>query len=116
MDEASRNEIQSADDSTHQHCACVSVFNAEKTVLKSENAKLSDKCASLEQEVNTLKAANVQLGSHVCSFSQIDHQDKLVRYYTGFSTGLMFMACFNFLKSFTKVMHTWKQSSTTPEI
>ena len=87
MDEASRDEIQSADDSTHQHCACVSVFNAEKTVLKSENAKLSDKCASLEQEVSTLKAANVQLGSHVCSFSQIDHQDKLVRYYTGFSTG-----------------------------
>jgi len=68
---------------------CVSVLNAEKEVLKSENAKLSDKCASLEEEVDTLKAANLHLDSHVFSFSQIEHQDKLVKYYTGFSTGLI---------------------------
>ena len=35
MDEASCEETQSDDDSTHQHCACVSVINAEKEVLKS---------------------------------------------------------------------------------
>ena len=108
VDEASRDELQSDDDSTHQHCVYVSVLNAEKEVLKSENARLSDKCASLEEEVNTLKAANLQLGSHVFSLSQIEQQDKLVKYYTGFSTGLMFMACFNFLKSSAEVMHTWK--------
>ena len=85
-------------------------------MLKSENARLTDKCASLEEEVNTLKAANLQLGSHVFSFSKIEHQDKLVKYYTGFSTGLMLMACFNFLKSSAEVMRTWKGSSTTPEI
>ena len=75
VDEASRDELQSDDDSTHQHCICVSVLNAEKEVLKSENARLSDKCASLEEEVNTLKAVNLQLGSHVFGFSQIQHQD-----------------------------------------
>ena len=112
VDEASRDELQSDDDSTHQHCVCVSVLNVDKEVLKSK----SDKCASLEEEVNTLKAANLQLGSHVFSFSQIEQQDKLVKYYTGFSTGLMFMACFNFLKSSAEVMRTWKGSSTTPEI
>ena len=100
----------------HINIVCVSVLNAEKEVLKSENARLSDKCASLEEEVNTLKAANLQLGSHVFGFSQIEQQDKLVKYYTGFSTGLMFMACFNFLKSSAEVMRTWKGSSTTPEI
>ena len=60
-----------------------------------------------------MKAANLQLGSHVFGFSLIEHQDKLVKYYTGFGTGLMFMACFNFLKSSAKVMRTWKGSSTT---
>ena len=35
VDEASRDELQSDDDSTHQHCVCVSVLNAEKEVLKS---------------------------------------------------------------------------------
>ena len=44
VDEASHEEIQSDDDSTHQHCVCVSVLNAEKEVLKCKNAKLSDKC------------------------------------------------------------------------
>ena len=108
VDEPSCEEIQSDDDGTHQHCVCVSVLNAEKEVLKCKNPKLSDKCASLEEKVDTLKAANLQLGSHVLSFSQIEHQDKLVKYYTGFSTGLMLMACFNFLKSSAKVMCTWK--------
>ena len=116
VNEASYEETQIDDDSTHQHCSCVNTLNAEKEVLKTENAKLSDKCASLEEEVDTLKAANLELGSHVFSFGQIKHQDKLVKYYTGFSTGLMFMACFNFLESSAKVMRTWKGSSTTPEI
>ncbi len=74
------------------------------------------KCASLK-EVDTLKAAaNLQLGSHVFSFSQIEHQDKLVKYHIGFSTGLMFMACFNFLESLTKDMCTWMGSFRTPDI
>ena len=50
------------------------------------------------------------------SFGQNEHQDKLVKYYTGFSTGLIFMACCNFLKSSAKVTHTCKGSSTTPKI
>ena len=74
------------------------------------------KCPSLK-EVDTLKAAaNLQLGSHVFSFSQIEHQDKLVKYHIGFSTGLMFMACFNFLESLTKDMCTWMGSFRTPDI
>ena len=55
MNEASYEEIQIDDDSTHQHCSCVTILNAEKEVLNTENAKLSDKCASLEEEVDTLK-------------------------------------------------------------
>ena len=105
VDEASCKEIQSVNDSTHQHCVGVSVLNAEKEVLKSENAKLSDKRASLEEEFDTLKAANLQLVSHVFSFSQIEHRDKLVKYFTGFSTQLTFMAYFNFLKYLEGELH-----------
>ena len=82
VNEASYEETQIDDDSTHQHCSCVNTLNAEKEVLKTENAKLSDKCASLEEEVDALKAADLELGSHVFSIGQIKHQDKLVKYYT----------------------------------
>ena len=99
---------------TVHNTVCVSVLNAENEVLKSKSAKLSDKCASLEEDVNAVKAANLLLGSHVFSFSQAEHQ--VEKYYIGFNTGLLFMACFNLLKSSAKVMRTWKGNSTSPEI
>ena len=84
-------------------------------MLKTENGKLSAKCASLEEEIDTLKIANLQLSSHIFSFSHIEYDNKLVKFYTGFSSVLMFMACFNLLEPSAKVMQTWKGSLTTPE-
>ena len=45
------------------HCSCVDLLHAEMEVLKGKNMKLSAKCESLEEEVDTLKAAKSQLVS-----------------------------------------------------
>lgn len=79
-DEASREEIQSewCWQYTHQHCACVSVLNAEKDVLE-WNAKLSDKCTSLEEKVDTLNIFRLAVTQHSNVF--FNHLNNYYYYY-----------------------------------
>ena len=45
--------------------------------------------------MHTLKSANEQLDSRVFNFSPIEHQDKVVKHYTGFSIGLIRLSMWN---------------------
>ena len=49
------------------------------------------------------------------SYERIKESNHLVNYYTGFSSALMFMACFNFLRGAAGSMRPWKGSASTAE-
>ena len=92
----------------HKHCECVEALsvrleNAEVEVLRSRINHLEDRASSLQDGQE-----------HVFSISRIKNSTKLLSFYTGFTSYLMFQACFNFLKDSAVSMRTWKGSQTTP--
>ena len=76
-----------------QHCLCASLFLKEN---------------------DNLRTAPWQ--ARKFSIERVKDDDKLVSFfYTGFSSYLMFLACFNFLKRSAEVMRGWKGSATCPD-
>ena len=111
--------VPSADDSPdvyvvpveHQHCECVEMLRAEVDLLKSENEVLKSRCLATEDMEAKLNDAE----RHVFSIHRVKNNQKLLSFYTGFSSFLMFMACFNFLHDSAKVVRTCMGSRTAPD-
>ena len=95
----------------HEHCDCVEELTGQIDLLKTEKEKLEMECQSL-RDVNQKLSS---LHSHVFSIDRIKADNKLISFYTGFSSFLVFLSCFNFLRRSAEVMRVWKASATTPE-
>ena len=79
-----------------------------------EVANLEARCHFLEKKVDLSAVQDVYTKSAM-TIDRIKSSDKFVRFYTGFQSFLMFMACFNFLEPYAKVMRTWKGSTTVDD-
>ena len=80
-----------------------------------ENTLLESKVAQLEAENKELQADAEKGKTHAFSISRMKLSDRLVSFYTGFSSYLMFTACFNFLRESASTMRSWQGSRTVPE-
>ena len=113
---AREGDSLSSSDSTsgrreHEHCDCVEELTGQIDLLKTEKERLEMECQSL-RDVNQKLSS---LHSHVFSIDRIKADNKLISFYTGFSSFLVFLSCFNFLRRSAEVMRVWKASATTPE-
>lgn len=100
---------------THAHCRCVETLEHEIAVLETENDKLQSECEELREEIDRLKDVESKLAAHVFSVERFKGDDKLITFYTGFTSYVMFLACFNFLRRSAEVMRSWRSSRTTPD-
>ena len=91
---------------SHSHCDCVEYLSAKVEALTLENSKLRAEAQLLQRsDTSTSKF----------SIDDIKEDDKLVSFYTGFQSFLMFSTCFAFLRRSAEVMRSWQGSRTTPE-
>ena len=84
------------------------VYVTQIDLLEAENKKL-------REELDEVKGRAERLEKLVLSSKLIEDDDDTTRFYTGFSSYLMFMACFNLLKPSAAVMRYWQGSRTTAE-
>ena len=97
------------------NCAERDVLSQHAELLESENAKLCADCAELRNDVDHLRAVESSLATHVFSIERLKTDDRLIAFYIGFSSFLMFLSCFNFLRRSAEVMRLWRSSRTTPD-
>ena len=110
--DAHDGEGSSVHERTHAHCECVDELKLQVELLEAEKAQLQATCDGLRKENDNLRTAPWQ--ARKFSIERVKDDDKLVSFYTGFSSYLMFLACFNFLKRSAEVMRGWKGSATCP--
>ena len=106
----SPSDHEAVDTEQHKHCECVEALS-----VRLENAEVEVEV--LRSRINHLedRASSLQDGQeHVFSISRIKNSTTLLSFHTGFTSYLMFQACFNFLKDSAVSMRTWKGSQTTP--
>ena len=111
--DAHDGEGSSVHERTHAHCECVDELKLQVELLEAEKAQLQATCDGLRKENDNLRTAPWQ--ARKFSIERVKDDDKLVSFYTGFSSYLMFLACFNFLKRSAEVMRGWKGSATCPD-
>ena len=107
----SEKEVRIDNERTDTHCECVEELKAPVEVLEAEKSKLQMKCKALEAAIQRLSSVN----SHVFSIDRIKVDDKLISFYRGFSSFLVFLSRFTFLRRSAKMMRLWKATSTAPE-
>ena len=78
-------------------------------------SQLEEENRRLRKEVQVGAEKISSLESRVLSTDLIKGDDDLTKFYTGFPSYPMFMACFNFLKDSAAVMRYWQGSRTTEE-
>lgn len=108
-----RGDVADADDGgrTHAHCECVEELHVRLEMLEAENGELRAACNDLRRENESLLPAQAR----VFSVERFKSDDKMIAFFTGFSSYLMFLACFNFLRRSAEVMRGWKGSATCPD-
>ena len=111
--DAHDGEGSSVHERTHAHCECVDELKLQVELLEAEKAQLQATCDGLRKENDNLRTAPWQ--ARKFSIERVKDDDKLVSFYTGFSSYLMFLACFNFLKRSAEVMRGWRGSATCPD-
>ena len=87
---------------THTVSECVDELKLQVELLEAEKAQLQATCDGLRKENDNLRTAPWQ--ARKFSIERVKDDYKLVSFYTGFSSYLMFLACFNFLKRSAEVM------------
>ena len=75
-------------------------------VVVTENAMLKFYKKTLE---------NAATEEHRFTIDDIKHSGSQVRYYTGFTSYRVFLACYDFLAPSAEVMRMWRGSETTPD-
>ena len=91
---------------------CFKKMEADLELTKAKLDEVQSRCDMLEQEIYFSKSSQVQ---STMSYERIEESNYLVNYYTGFSSALMFIACFNFLRGAAESMRPWKGSASTAE-
>ena len=93
----------------HIHCECVDSLQRKVESLQHDiTCLLSERSAVMQA-----KLADEAKVKHDFCLDRFKCDDKKIRYYTGFVTYGMLMACFNFLLPSAKEMRTW-QGKRTP--
>ena len=90
----SDKDVRIDNERTHTHCECVEELKAPVEVFEAEKSKLQMKCKALEGAIQRLSSVN----SHVFSIDRIKVDDKLISFYRGFSSFLVFLSRFTFLR------------------
>ena len=93
-----------ADEPCTKHCHCVSSLVDKATEL--EDA-LEDERSAHALTSSLLKEATDKKSSPVFCLEKFAGDDKKIRYYTGFFTIGVFMACFHFLEKSAREMRCW---------
>ena len=107
----SPSDHEAVDAEQHKHCECVEAFSVRLENAEVEVEVLRNRINHLEDRISSLQDGQ----EHVFSISRIKNSTTLLSFYTGFTSYLMFQACFNFLKDSAISMRTWKGSQTTPD-
>ena len=110
-DSLSSSDSASGTREHERHCDCVEELTGQIELLKTEKEKLEVECQSL-RDVNQKLSS---LRSHVFSIDRIKADNKLISFYTRFSSFLVLLSCFNFLRRSAEVMQVGKASATTRE-
>ena len=98
-----------ADEPCTKHCHCVSSLVDKATEL--EDA-LEDERSAHALTSSLLKEATDKKSSPVFCLEKFAGNDKKIRYYTGFFTIGVFMACFHFLEKSAREMRCWAERRT----
>ena len=93
--------------SDHDHCQCVESLKTEINALKRDVTMLQENQRQLKTDL--------EIRTSTCDFclDRFKDDDKKIRFYTGFVTYTMFMACFNFLSTSAAEMRTWQGKRTS---
>ena len=106
---ASPSDHEAVDADQHKHCECVETLSVKLEKAEAEVEVLRSRVTHLEDQASVLQDGR----EHVFSISRIKYSTTLLPFYNGFTSYLMFQACFNFLKDSAASMRTWKGSRTT---
>ncbi|XP_065186055.1 uncharacterized protein LOC135816882 [Sycon ciliatum] len=92
-------------------CSCFKKLQDKLELADAKLEELQTRYDALEQE----KYFSNPTHPSAMSYDRIKQDHHLVNYYSGFSSALMFMACFNFLHQAAQSMRLWKGSASAPE-
>ena len=111
----SPSDHEAVDTEQHKHCECVEALSVRLENAEVEVEVLRSRINHLEDRANSLQDGQEHAFSTI--LSGIKNSTKLLSFYTatGFTSYLMFQACFNFLKDSAVSMRIWKGSQTTSE-
>ena len=85
------------------------VFMAELAQLKQDKELLWQQLSEAKEEI-------VALNMKVLSMDTIRDNDAMTKFYTGFSSYPMLVACFNYVEPSASVMRYWQCSRTIPPL
>ena len=94
-------------DLPHEHCQCVQDLQESIKTLRSELS------ASLLKSNQLMQQLQQEKNRKDFSLDRFKNDDKKIRFYTGFVSFGMFLACFDFLLASAKQMRTWQGKRTS---
>ena len=99
--------------STHVHCECVDRLNAEILELK-EQLGSPKQPAAQDSDLCQEEPSTADVDTHPRRFCLDSFKDdnRKIRYYTGFMTFGLLMACFRFLSKSAETMRMWQGQRT----
>ena len=111
-------EIEGDDDTCaggqHDHCDCVeSLQRTVESLQRDVDYLQSERIAEQAKEKELLHQLEDEKTRRDFCLDRFKSNDKKMRYYTGFVTYGMFMACFSFLLQSAKEMRTWQGKRTS---